>query len=119
MQRAVAGQEGEALAAAYLEKKGYQVLERNYRIRFGEIDLIAQDHETLVFVEVKARRSLRWGSPAQAVHYHKQGKIFQVAQLYLMRQEQEDVPCRFDVVEVVISKDGTSKIHHILNAFEG
>lgn len=119
MQKNVVGQSGEAFAAAFLEKKGYRVLERNYRSRFGEIDLIAQDGKTIVFVEVKARRTLRWGDPAQAVHHRKQQKIFQVAQLYLMRQEKEDVPCRFDVVEVIITPDGSSRIHHILNAFEG
>lgn len=96
------GNEFEDAAAAYLEKNGYVILERNYRDRLGEIDIIAKNGIELVFVEVKYRRTLEKGDPAEAVHLLKQRKIRNAAKGYLYRHRLgEDIPCRFDVVAIL------------------
>lgn len=92
----------EERAAAYLQKQGYQILERNFRCRLGEIDLIAEDCGTLVFLEVKYRKSGRYGSPAEAVTPAKQRTICRVADFYRMsRRVPESKGCRFDVVAIL------------------
>ena len=91
----------EEIAVKYLEKKGFQILERNYRCRFGEIDVIALDGETLVFLEVKYRAGNSCGSPAEAVSREKQRRICRVADWYCMvHRISECQPCRFDVVAI-------------------
>lgn len=112
------GRQAEELAARYLAYKGYQILEKRYRSRLGEIDLIARQNETLVFVEVKYRRSLRYGRPSAAVGPAKQQKIRRTALYYLRQSRQTDQPCRFDVVELW-QENGRYKVHHYHNAFEG
>lgn len=95
------GAEYERRAAEYLESLGWIILERNYRCRAGEIDLIAEDGGTLVFVEVKYRRCGAWGSPAEAVDGRKQYTICRVSDYYRMKQQvPESRACRFDVVSV-------------------
>ncbi len=112
------GDRGEEEAAAYLEQKGYVILERQYRTPLGEIDLIARDGRTLAFVEVKTRRNERFGSPSSAVGWEKQRRIIRAAMWY-MNQRQGDVPpCRFDVVEVYAPPEGAWKVRHLENAFE-
>lgn len=111
------GDRGEAYAAAYLRQNGYRILTRNYRTKIGEIDLIADDHGTLVFIEVKTRSSVRYGMPAEAVHYKKKQKIIQTAYCYLHAQHRENVLCRFDVLEVYAVGDRWS-VHQIKGAFE-
>ena len=104
----------EALAAEYLSGQGYTVLEKNYRCRIGEIDLIARDGEYLVFVEVKYRKDTSCGMPEEAVDTRKQRVISRVADYYCMRQACYDsICCRFDVVVIL----GT-RIQLIQNAFE-
>lgn len=96
------GSRFEEMAAAYLRNTGYVILERNYRNKLGEIDIIARDGRTLVFVEVKYRINLEKGDPAEAVHGQKQRKIRNVAKMYLYQQQLgEDIPCRFDVVAIL------------------
>ena len=114
------GNRGEEAAAAYLEKNGYAILERQYRTPIGEIDLIAKVGKTLVFVEVKTRRSARYGAPSAAVGREKQRHIIRSAQWYMMRHERqgEVPPCRFDVVEVYASPNGAWDVRHLENAFE-
>ena len=91
----------EQCAALYLEQKGYRILEKNFRCRQGEIDLIALDGETIVFVEVKFRRDDRMGDGAEAVDIKKQKKIINCARYYLFcHGEYLECPCRFDVVSV-------------------
>ena len=91
----------EEMAAAFLEEKGYQILERNYRERSGEIDLIARDGRYLVFVEVKYRRDTGSGYPEEAVNARKQARIRHAAAYYLYsRRYPSDTPCRFDVVSI-------------------
>ncbi len=120
MNRKGLGNRGEETAAAYLEQKGYAILERQYRTPVGEIDLIAREGKTLVFVEVKTRRSARYGQPSAAVGWEKQRRIIRGAMWYMMnRQRQREAPlCRFDVVEVYATPDNAWKVRHLENAFE-
>ena len=111
------GDQGEAYAADYLRQNGYRILTRNYRTKVGEIDLIADDHGTLVFIEVKTRRSVRFGTPAEAVNYKKKQKIIQTAYWYLYEQRRENTICRFDVLEVYAIGNNWN-VHHIKGAFE-
>jgi len=118
------GVEGEALAAAFLIKQGYRILEQNYRSASGEIDIIAREGETLVFVEVKTRSSLRFGPPQGAVDVRKQAKITQVALSYLSEKNSALSDCRFDVVAILSPVQGTKLpkgpvLELIRNAFEG
>src|SRR3989338_4420675 len=89
------GKRGERIAEDYLKKQGYRILERNYRCSFGEIDLIAEDGSTLVFVEVKWRKDASCGYPEEAVHHKKIEQLGRLASHYLSRAK-KDRPCRFD-----------------------
>ena len=104
----------EQAAGFFLEQIGYEVLEYNYRCRFGEIDIIAKDGICLVFCEVKYRSGREKGSPLEAVDNRKQQRIFRCASHYLAGRGLEDVPCRFDVIGI----EGTA-VTHIKNAFTG
>ncbi|WP_313070143.1 YraN family protein [Lacrimispora sp.] len=96
------GTEYEIIAADFLEKSGYKILERNYRNKMGEIDLIAMDGADLVFIEVKYRKSLLKGDPAEAVNYKKQIRIRNAARGYLYFSHLgEETSCRFDVVAIL------------------
>jgi putative endonuclease len=107
---------GEEAAAAFLQARGIQILERNYRCRAGEIDLVGRQGDTLIFVEVKTRRGLAFGLPAEAVHPRKQRKLRQVALCYLTHRRLGEPPCRFDVVSV-LGSPGSFRIDHIPHAF--
>ena len=107
------GAQGEVAARAFLEKKGARILEMNWRRPTGEIDIIARQGRTLLFVEVKRRATLRYGRPAEAVDRAKQGHILRTAALYLQENGLEDSPVRFDVVEVL-----PGEIRHIEGAFD-
>lgn len=98
-QRAV-GTVYEKMAGEYLKRKGYEIVEYNFRCRFGEIDIIARDGEYLVFCEVKYRSQKRTGHPLEAVDTRKQRNISKCAMYYLMRKQIWNVPCRFDVVSI-------------------
>ncbi|ERJ92864.1 TIGR00252 family protein [Selenomonas sp. oral taxon 892 str. F0426] len=117
MRNKILGDQGESYAAQYLLRKGYRILTRNYRTKVGEIDIIADDHGTLVFIEVKTRSSLRYGTPAEAVHYRKQQKIIQTAYWYLRMNHMENSFCRFDILEIYAAGSDWS-VYHIKNAFE-
>jgi len=114
----LSGAEGEAFAADYLIKNGYRILEQNYRTSLGEIDIIARDGETLVFIEVKARSSARFGAPQLAVDHRKQVKISRVALAYLSRKKGPPGLCRFDVLALRKDRSGF-KAELIRNAFDG
>ena len=92
---------GEVGARAFLEKKGYRIIETNFATKVGEIDIIAADGEELVFVEVKARRTAEFGEPIEAVTPQKVRKIVLVAKQYLTMKKKLGVPVRFDVVECI------------------
>lgn len=108
----VVGGDKERLACAHLEGKGLRLLERNYRCRRGEIDLVMRDASILVFVEVRFRASTRFGTPAETVGIHKQRKLAAAAAHYL-QQNPTNLPCRFDV----IAFSGTNRIDWIRDAF--
>ena len=111
------GKEGERVAERYLQKKGYMLVERNYRCPAGELDLIVLDRRVVVFVEVKTRTGLGFGSPLEAVEFRKQRKMIQVAQFFLAEKRLQQRDARFDVVGV--SWLGREPIvEHIENAFE-
>ncbi|MBU0697874.1 MAG: YraN family protein [Pseudomonadota bacterium] len=111
------GRKSESIAVRHLKKNGYKILEQNYRNQLGEIDVIAKDKDTLVFVEVKARRSGGYGSPKWAVTPKKQRQISKVALYYLKAVKQKNVKARFDVV-AISSFDDNPRIELIKNAFE-
>jgi putative endonuclease len=94
------GKSGEDLAVSTLEARGYAILARRYRTRHGEIDIVARDGETLVFVEVKARATAEFGTAAEAVTERKQRKLASMASEYLTRNRVTDTACRFDVVAI-------------------
>lgn len=94
------GKVGEELACGELVRRGYAILERRYRSRYGEIDIIAEAGETLVFVEVKARSGDVFGGGGAAVTRQKQQRIVRLAEEFLARRRIVDRPCRFDVVTV-------------------
>ena len=99
------GAKYEELAAEYLQKQGFQILQRNFSSRFGEIDLIAREGRYLVFVEVKYRKDISCGYPEEAVSARKQQRIRHTASWYLYRHGYgEDLPCRFDVVSITGEK---------------
>ncbi len=108
----VKGTAGEISAVNFLKKKGYKILDVNYKTKFGEIDIIAQDGKIIVFVEVKKRETLAYGRPIEAVNFRKQQKIKRVAEFYLMVKRQTYADCRFDVIEIL-----GDMINHVENAF--
>jgi putative endonuclease len=114
--RHVVGKAGEEAAVQYLCKHGYQILERNYRCRFGEIDLIARDGRTLAFIEVKTRRSQSYGPAAAAVTLKKQRHLIKASQVYLIERKKPDEFCRFDVVTVELDAQAP-RIELIKDAF--
>ncbi|RKU21610.1 YraN family protein [Candidatus Poribacteria bacterium] len=110
---------GESLAVAHLKARGYEILEQNYRAVRGEIDLVVQDGDCIVFVEVKTRRSLKFGLPQAAVTAQKQRQISKVALAYLQTHNLLDAPCRFDVIAIHLSPQlKVLKLEQIENAFE-
>jgi putative endonuclease len=111
------GKKGEEIAADALKKRGYRILEKNYRTPMGEIDIIAMDKGAIVFVEVKTRRSGQYGDPKCAVDRRKQAKISMSALKYLKDMKKMGVSARFDVVAIQ-SQDGANRIEIIKNAFE-
>ena len=95
------GWKGEQQAAEHLRAHGYRIIKLNYRCLAGEIDIIADYHGTLCFIEVKSRSGLGFGFPAESVNRSKQRRIARVASHYLQKNQPKDVPCRFDVVAVL------------------
>lgn len=110
------GDDAEALAAAYLRRSGLQILTQNYRVRGGELDLIVLDGEALVFVEVRYRKSQRFGGAAASIDSRKQQRLIHAAQVYLMKHpHQAQRPCRFDCI--LLDALSTEHIDWIKDAF--
>ena len=97
------GQRWEASAERKLKAAGFTILERNFRTRLGEIDLVAEENGVLCFVEVKGRKGPRFGAPAEAVTLEKRRRIAHAARVYLLRRRPAETRCRFDVVSIVES----------------
>ncbi|MEZ4342686.1 MAG: YraN family protein [Nitrospirales bacterium] len=112
------GRSAEALAENWLRQKGYRILARNLKIGHGELDLVAQDRDTLIFVEVKGRRTDHFGGAPYAVTPHKQRQLIKLALAYLAQHKLSAIPCRFDVILVSGSENRSPQITHMENAFE-
>lgn len=112
------GQSGEDLAAKYLRNKGYKIIQRNYRTKSGEIDLIAKYKNVLIFTEVKTRKSNFLETPLAAVTNKKMIQISKVAQEYLCKNNKFDCEARFDVISISFIRAGSPNIEHIENAFD-
>jgi putative endonuclease len=112
------GKTGEDLACDELRHRGYAILARRYRTRRGEVDIIARDGDTIVFVEVKARRSERFGQPGEAVTWHKRQRLLQMAGDFLARARLSSVPCRFDVVSVSLPRRAAPVVEVFPGAFD-
>jgi len=110
------GKKGEEIALSYLKSKKYKVIEKNLRSRFGEIDIIANDHGTLVFIEVKTRTSEAFGTPIQGINEKKQNRLRQLAIRYIAEKVLIEPEVRFDVLGILQINNET-KIEHISNAF--
>lgn len=116
------GKYGETFACEYLKKKRYKILEKNYRNKFGETDIIARKKKTTVFIEVKTRFSEKYGRASEAVNYYKQRRLINSAKAYLAENDLLDSEARFDIIEVYGSlldgKFECEEINHIENAIE-
>ena len=111
------GQQGEQIAVTYLQQQGYRIQQQNYRCRRGEIDIIAWDGATLVFVEVKTKSQTAFGPPQAMVHRRKQQTIAHVAMTYVQQYRLQDTALRFDVVAILFSVDGLPAVTHVPAAF--
>lgn len=115
MNKRVLGDAEEVIAIDYIKANGYTIIERNFRCKIGEIDIVAMDGNVLVFLEVKYRSSLKYGYPSQAVTAKKQNTIYKVAQFFLIKNNYSfDTPIRFDVVSII-----GNDVELIKNAFGG
>jgi putative endonuclease len=111
------GKKGEELALRFLKKNGYQIIERNYVCKLGEIDIIAREKATLAFVEVKTRTSTLFGPPELSVTPFKQMQLSKAALYFLKVKKLEDAKARFDVVAILLGREG-EEIELIKNAFD-
>lgn len=111
-QNKIKGDIGEIDAVEFLKKKKFKILQTNYKTKFGEIDIVALDGKTIVFVEVKRRSTLAFGRPIEAVDWRKQAKIKKVAEFYLMIKHKSEADVRFDVMEIL-----DREINYVENAF--
>ncbi len=110
------GKRGEDIATEYLGKKGYRIIQRNFRARPGEIDIVCSQGSTVVFVEVKTRHSMRYGTPLEAVTPRKIHELVNTAAYYLLTHNMESVDWRIDVVGILLGNQGVCKnITHIRN----
>ena len=116
--RITLGKAGEDYACRELERRGYEILARRYRTRLGEIDIVARDDDTLVFIEVKARRTTRFGQPSEAVHWRKQETLRRLGTEYVLRYGIGNARCRFDVVTVLFGDGLRPRIEVFRGAFE-
>ena len=105
------------MAARFLRKQGYQIIEKNYRSRLGEIDIVAKEDESIVFVEVKTRCSTDFGLPEEALSYDKRRRLSKLALGYLAHRRIKDTNCRFDVVSILMDNNRANHIKLIKNAF--
>lgn len=112
------GKIGEEIAVKFLKRKGYSILRKNWRCLVGEIDIVAQEKDFLVFVEIKTRKSISFGPGYLAVNSYKQFKLIKLAHVYLKRYGLSDKPCRIDVVSIDVDKNHAVKdIELIKDAF--
>ena len=111
------GKKGEEAAASLLERKGYEILERNWTCPAGEADIIARDNDSIVFVEVKTRSGVEKGLPSEAVTPAKRERYERIAAWYLNECDQSDMYVRFDVVSILVLDGNKALVRHLVNAF--
>lgn len=112
------GAQGERIAEAHLELRGLVIETRNYRTRFGEIDLVARDGTETVFVEVRTKRSTAYGTPEESITLHKQARLVRTAQQYLAEHGRAGSSWRVDLVAITLQPDGPAHIVHVESAVE-
>jgi putative endonuclease len=112
------GGAGERAAAAFLRRKGFSILQHNYRCAIGEIDLVARDGDVVVFVEVKTRRGDDRDDPLDKVHRDKQRRLVRAARHWLTAKRWPEVACRFDAVALIVADEGPPQIEHVEDAFQ-
>ncbi len=113
------GAKGEKLAVKLLKRKGYKIVQRNYKCKLGEIDIIAKKDGTLVFAEVKTRQTKEFGPPQYAITAAKRKQISKVALFYIKKKRLREQSCRFDVIAITFSSESRKpNVEHIENAFE-
>jgi len=112
------GARGEDIAAAFLKGQRFTIIERNFRCKMGEVDIIARDGKTVVFVEVKTRRSEAYGPPQAALTPFKQRQISKAALAWLAHKRLHEASARFDVIAILLREHQVPAIEHIRNAFE-
>ena len=117
--RITLGKAGEDYACRELERCGYEILARRFRTRLGEIDIVAREGDTLVFIEVKARRTTRFGEPVEAVDWRKRQTIARLAAEYVLRYSIGNACCRFDVVSILFGDGLRPRIAIVRDAFDG
>ncbi len=111
------GKSGEDVAVEYLKRKKYKIVSKGFRFLRGEIDIIAYEGETLVFIEVKTRKSTRFSQPEESVTHAKRKQLRRVAEGYLLREHIQDVECRFDVLSLCYDEFEGYTVKHIKDAF--
>ena len=111
------GKCGEKIATKYLKENSYQIVQRNYRCRFGEIDIIAYKDNYLIFVEVKTKQNDKFGSPQAEVNLRKQKKLQQLARYYISQNQDQNIDFRFDVIGIMYRGVEDYKLSHLENAF--
>ena len=111
------GARGEALAALHLVDGGMEIIDRNWRCRYGELDIVARDGDVMVFVEVKTRSGIGYGTPAESVTYAKQLRIRRLALAWLDERGSPWVQLRFDVVAILMTRDGDTVVSHLRGVF--
>lgn len=110
------GKQGEEIAVKFLKKKGYTIIQKNFKTSLGEIDIIARDGDKIVFVEVKTRADDMFGHPFEAVGHKKKEKIRKTALCFMKRLKRES-PARFDVLGIYV-REGKEHVEHMIDAFE-
>lgn len=111
------GQKGERAAASFLENRGLTILDRNWKCSYGEVDIVAKEEDTLIFCEVKTRRSSAAGFPEESVTLAKQKRYSRIAGVYTSRFEEEYTNIRFDVIAIFVLTDSQALLRYIKNAF--
>ena len=109
------GRIGEELAERFLVNKNYYILAKNYHSRFGEIDIIASDGTSIIFIEVKTRTQNQFGSPLEAITKHKLFKMVKTSQFYLSQRKLHGQPYRFDAIEIILNQEDKPIINHLTN----
>ena len=116
LHRTNVGKLGEDIASSFLKRKGYRIISRNFKARYGEIDIIALDQDTIVFVEVKTRIGTHFGTPEEAITPRKLREITKTAEYYTFRTKQSDKALRIDAIGIILQENGTIyNINHLQN----